>query len=210
MHRVFSFWWLCAKSAFWGNSAFANDWQWVVGNPAASALGILIAGYFGIKAVTTGSDIQDNFIAALVAFVITWFVAFLVRLFSLPAKYYCDEKERADRNEAQKRKQELLDEISALRVEMTALRVDMDHDPKRVSDAEWRNKFDGLQDKIAAKIEQFSSRAEADAYRHRGNVPRPINTNMGGFLRPLHLDICIHDLDYLKQFIIDYSRNKEK
>jgi hypothetical protein len=34
----FSFWWMCAKKAFWGNTAFANDWQWVFGVPAVTGL----------------------------------------------------------------------------------------------------------------------------------------------------------------------------
>jgi hypothetical protein len=68
--------------------------------------------------------------------------------------------------------------------------------------------LDALQRTIASKIEQFSSKAEADTYGNRGNIPRPINTNMGGFLNPVYLDVCIYDLDYLKQFIHDYSRVK--
>jgi hypothetical protein len=32
---------------------------------------------------------------------------------------------------------------------------------------------------------------------------------VGGFVNPLHIDLCIHDLDYLRKFIHDYSR-KEK
>jgi hypothetical protein len=34
MRRFFRFWWLCAQRAFWGNTAFANDWQWLIGYPA--------------------------------------------------------------------------------------------------------------------------------------------------------------------------------
>ena len=99
MCRFFVFWWRCAREAFWGNSAFANDWQWVVGNPLASVLGGLLATGLGAAAATTGSSIFDAFLAALAAFVITWFVAYLVRLFSLPPEYYYREKQRADRLE---------------------------------------------------------------------------------------------------------------
>jgi hypothetical protein len=63
-----------------------------------------------------------------------------------------------------------------------------------------------LQDDIAAKIEELSSKAEAITYRHRGNIPRAINTNMGGFMWPVRVDVCIYDLDYLKTFIHDYAR----
>jgi hypothetical protein len=111
-----------------------------------------------------------------------------------------------------KEKRRLLDEIGELRAEMINLRIEMDNDigPKMVSDSEWSKRLEELKNRIADKIDQFSSNAEANAYRYIGNVPRPINTNMGGFLHPMHLDICIHDIDYLKQFIIDYSRNKDR
>jgi hypothetical protein len=33
---------------------------------------------------------------------------------------------------------------------------------------------------------------------------------MGGYVHPLYLDIAIHDIDYLKQFIQDYSRNRPR
>jgi hypothetical protein len=92
---------------------------------------------------------------------------------------------------------------------MTALRIDMEQNPARLSDKDWNTKLGELQSRIVGKIEQFSSRAEATAYRNVGNLQRPINTNMGGFLHPLYLDICIRDIDYLNQFIIDYSRKRE-
>jgi hypothetical protein len=80
--RFFTFWARCVREAFWGNSAFANDWQWVVGNPLSAVLGGLLATYLGATALSTGSNILDAFFAALAAFIITWLVAFLIRLFS--------------------------------------------------------------------------------------------------------------------------------
>lgn len=87
------------------------------------------------------------------------------------------------------KKQQLLDDISALRERVGAMRIDMVHDvdARTFSEDLWQKKFDALQDEIASKIEQFSSKAEAIAYRHRGNIVRPINTNMGGY--PTH---CRH------------------
>lgn len=142
MGQFFSFWSRCIRDAFWGNSAFANDWQWVFGNPAASALGGLLAAVFGTAAVTTGSTIFDAFLAALAAFSITWFVAFLIRLIGLPAKYFYREKERADRLENVDGKQEARNKLWALRDEGVALRNKGKKFVDPVKIAEWKNKHD--------------------------------------------------------------------
>ena len=115
------------------------------------------------------------------------------------------------RNAADTAKQTLLDEIGELRVELGGLRIEIEQDrgPKTVSEAEWQKRFDILQEKIATRIEQFAYKAEAHAYRHRGNIQRAISP-YGGFLNSLTLDLCIHDLDYLQNFIHDYSRHKER
>jgi hypothetical protein len=117
-------------------------------------------------------------------------------------------------SERDQKRQQLLDEIASLRNQMVNLRIEMEKDivrpQRRCSDAEWNRKLDALQQAIATKIEQFSSKAEADTYSSRGNIPRQINTNMGGYVRPIFLDVCIYDLDYLKQFIHDYSRQKQR
>lgn len=114
--------------------------------------------------------------------------------------------------ERDQKRQQLLDDISALRENVGSYRIEIENDrnAQRLDEKAWEHKFDVLQDEIACKIEQFASKAEAVAYRHRGNIQRPLNPMMGGFLNPLLVDICIHDLDYLRQFIHDYSRHKER
>jgi hypothetical protein len=42
----------CLHTAFWGNSPFANDWQWVIGNPITSAFGAVFIGALGAIAPT--------------------------------------------------------------------------------------------------------------------------------------------------------------
>jgi hypothetical protein len=96
MRRFFSFWWLCLRTAFRGNSAFANDWQWLFGIPACSALYVLAAGKRDAPDLTTGYPIADAFLAALGAFAVTWLIAFAVRLANSPASLYYEEKRRAD------------------------------------------------------------------------------------------------------------------
>ena len=109
-------------------------------------------------------------------------------------------------------KQQLLDDISTLRERLGTMRIEMErHNRNKTFDeAFWSKTVGVVQDGIASKIEQFSSKAEAIAYRHRGNIVRTLNPQVGGFLNPLLVDVCIHDLDYLRQFIHDYSRNKER
>jgi hypothetical protein len=96
MRRFLSFWCLCVKNAFWGNTAFANDWQWVFGIPLVSGFSVWANARFGATAVTTGSPIADGFLGALGAFVVTWAVAFFVRLSNAPVNLYYQEKKKAD------------------------------------------------------------------------------------------------------------------
>ena len=110
------------------------------------------------------------------------------------------------------KKQQLLDDIASLYAQMVQVRIDIERDIARqqYNDAVWNAKFDALERTIVSKIEQFSSKAEADIYRNRGNLQRPINPVMGGYQNPAVLDVCIYDLDYLKQFIQDYSRQRRR
>ena len=56
-------------------------------------------------------------------------------------------------------RQKLLDDISALRERVGAMRIEMEHDyyARTFNEADWEKRFDALQDAIALKIEQFSS-----------------------------------------------------
>jgi hypothetical protein len=87
---------MCARKAFWGNTAFANDWQWVFGVPLVSGLLGYFASRKGTSELSTGYPILDGVLTALGAFVVTWCVAFLVRLFDAPAVLFQQQKDRAD------------------------------------------------------------------------------------------------------------------
>jgi hypothetical protein len=98
--------------------------------------------------------------------------------------------------ERDQRKHQPLDEISALRQTMVGYRIDMEADVKaiRFDPKAWQQKYDALEEQIAAKIEQLSSKAEAITFRNRGNIPRAINTDLNrgsGFLWPVLVDTCI-------------------
>ncbi len=109
-------------------------------------------------------------------------------------------------------KRQLLNDIAELRETIVRYRIDMeaDYHAKRFDQAAWQQKYEALESQIATKIEQLSSKAEASTYRLRGNIPRPINPTMGGYLWPVLVDTCIYDLDYLKTFIHDYARGRER
>lgn len=158
----------------------------------------------------TISDGYEGAVLALGAF----FFLFLIRLLAAPYVLWrreCEARALAETRiaelqaSADKRteKRRLLDEISDGYLEMVNLRIDMESAPNGLSAADWDKKLGELQKGIAAKIEEFSSRAEARAYLTVGNLPRPMIAP-GQFARPLHLDICIHDIDYLKKFIADH------
>jgi hypothetical protein len=107
MRRFISFWWQCACKAFWGNTAFANDWQWVFGVPFISGLSIWAVAKFGAAAASTGSPIADGLLGAFGAFVVTWTTAFFARLFNAPVQLdrqkteRLDELEKVDRQDLQ-------------------------------------------------------------------------------------------------------------
>lgn len=96
VRRFFSFWWICTKRAFRGNTAFANDWQWFFGVPACLWLFTFVASYSGATDTTTGHPILDSFLVGLGAFIVTWTIAFIVRLLNMPAVVFHEEKDRAD------------------------------------------------------------------------------------------------------------------
>jgi hypothetical protein len=115
--------------------------------------------------------------------------------------------------ERDRRKRQLLDDISDLRKTMVQYRSQMeaDYSAQRFNAAAWQGRYNDLEDQIATKIEQLSSKAEAITYRNRGNIPRAARPNRpGSFALPVLIDVCIYDLDYLKTFIHDYSRSRER
>jgi hypothetical protein len=97
MRQFFQFWRLCIRIAFRGNTAFANDWQWLLGIPICSAIAAFIAGRQGITELSSGNATVDVFLAAFGAFVVTWLFAFAVRIANAPVILYYEEKRKADR-----------------------------------------------------------------------------------------------------------------
>jgi len=103
MRRFFSFWWLCVRTAFWGNAAFANDWQWLVGYPITAA-SLWILGYFyaelsGRIEVTLATGALGALAAAFVAYIVTWAASFIARLCNSPVILFHEQKDRADKLE---------------------------------------------------------------------------------------------------------------
>ena len=85
------------------------------------------------------------------------------------------------------------------------LRIDAHNDLKGKTDIEkWLTYYRNLQTEVAEKIEQFASRAEATNYKNKGNITRHITSHP----HQLVIDYCIHDIDYLNEFIKDYSRGR--
>jgi hypothetical protein len=94
------FWCECARRARKGTGAFANDWQWVFGVPAVSAIGVYVASVKGATDLSTGYPALDAFLAALAAFLPTWAVAFSIRMYKAAPALFLEQKSRADILEA--------------------------------------------------------------------------------------------------------------
>jgi hypothetical protein len=181
-----------------------NSWRkGAVVMTALISLVLLGTLYFGWQAEVFPTSlflVGAGTVAAIDAFVV------------FPFQLWKTQVVRISELEEKRHKQELLDEISKLRGELKTMRIEMEksHHARQFSDAEWQPKFNTLQEKIATKIREFSSEAEENLYRDRGNINRPLNPMMGGYLWPVLIDTAAHDLDHLKKFIQDYSRGKER
>ena len=105
--RFFSFWWLCARTAFWGNSSAANDWQWIFANPlwqsVGSAVGAALGAFISSHALEAPLMSPDTpmgvFLGGLFGFCATWIVFFFIRFVKTPPTLYFGQKDRADKLE---------------------------------------------------------------------------------------------------------------
>src|SRR5260370_16092482 len=168
MRRFCSFWWTCVTQAFRRNTSFANSWPWMFGVPAASFLASYVASVMGVAEVTSGNAILDAFLTALVAFIITWLVAFILRLIAAPAALYNEEKDRADRLSVARQSEGVLAEIGKLRAQVARLRIEMEQDNH--SEKNWVPECEALRAKIAEKIKEHSNAAEAENFTTVGNL----------------------------------------
>jgi hypothetical protein len=202
------FWWLCIARAFWRNAAFANDWQWMFGIPVVSAVLAVIAARKGIPVteLTTGNLIVDAFVIAIAAFIITWVVAFCARLIHIPGVLYYEEKNRADKLHRERHQEVVLREIAMLRARVARLRIEMEQDVQSLKD--WEPEFEGLRAEIARKIQEYSNAAEAEIFTTAGNLRD--RSTVVGTKHDLYINFCIRDLDWLDNFIRDYSRLRER
>ncbi len=96
MREFVTYWGKCAKVAAKGSAAFANDWQWLFGIPAVTGITAYLAAQTG-TAMSTGSPVLDGVLAAFGAFVVTWAVAFAVRLLQAPVVFDRDQNREIDR-----------------------------------------------------------------------------------------------------------------
>jgi hypothetical protein len=96
MSKSPGFWHQCAALAYRGSSSFANDWQWIFGVPAVSGVGGYLAALRGGAEITTGYAVLDGIIAAFIAFVIRWIVAFVFRVLKAASTLYYSDKTRGD------------------------------------------------------------------------------------------------------------------
>jgi hypothetical protein len=96
VQRFLAFWWECIANARRGSSAFANDWQWLIGFPALAAILWFFRAYLSNYAQLFSAETAfGTFMAALVAFFITLIARFFVRLLIEPSNLFYRERDRA-------------------------------------------------------------------------------------------------------------------
>jgi hypothetical protein len=106
MRRFLAFWWECILSAQRGSAALANDWQWLVGFPVLAAILYFLRAYLSTdtQQLLSGTTAFGTFMAALLAFFLTLFCCFLIRLIIKPSNLFYREKDRADLAEQELRR----------------------------------------------------------------------------------------------------------
>ncbi len=100
MRNFLTFWRACLREGAHGSAPFANDWQWVIGNPTIAALGptllVCAASIFGIGYVNADHPILGPLLVGLAAFVVTWVATVLIRTLGAAPKLFRAQEIRAD------------------------------------------------------------------------------------------------------------------
>jgi len=146
-------------------------------------------GLMEAEVVTRFSELALPFVASLA---IVWFV------YRFISSNLQREFARAEE------KQRLLDEIGGLRTRLVRFRIEMQRDINGSrSKAEWEADFHEIENAVASRIEAFASKAEAEIYLHRGTIQRVLAETIP---HQRIIDIAVHDLEHLREFIKAYSR----
>lgn len=106
-----------------------------------------------------------------------------------------------DRRAAARR---LLGEIGTLRTQISALRIEMQQ-PQALQHPlkYWTDRHLAIDVEIGRRIEELAGPGEAQLYSNRGNIQRRVGQGLPP--HQLAIDLCMHDLDALRDFIRDYS-----
>jgi len=162
-----------------------------------------LSGLFSVPATFLSLWVSNDaakIVWGLTAFVCLWVTAYRV---------WKPEHDKVVERDQQKRK--LLDDIAVLRKKVGDYRIAMeaDHSAQKFNQQAWEQKYEILEKEIAAKIEQLSSKAEAETFLYRGNIQRAFRPNRpGATMWPVLVDVSIRDLDYLETFIHAHSRGR--
>ena len=94
-----SFWWGCAVKAATGCVSFANDWQWLLGLPAAAAALGWALGWGRSVLLFQNHPILAPMAFAAAGFLLTWPIKFVYRVGIVAPEMWREEKARADKLE---------------------------------------------------------------------------------------------------------------
>jgi len=95
MRKFCRFWWECACIGARGNTAFANDWQWLFGVPAVAGIITGLAADKWAASVSVIYPILYGVAGAFGAFVVTWLIACLIRTLNAPVVLLTRERDLA-------------------------------------------------------------------------------------------------------------------
>ena len=99
----------------------------------------------------------------------------------------------------------LLKQISLLRDDMVSLRIALVKDRHGlIGREEGERRYRELQDAITLRIRKLGSAAEENIYRTKGNMTRMLSLHP----HQATIDFCIHDIDFLRELVKDYSRGR--
>jgi hypothetical protein len=178
---------------------------WEKGERVSVLLGLLVAAaiaalpLIGISA-TTSIDLNTQLGLGFAL----WFAVLV--LVVTPYRLWREQSDEIERLKIRNRNQAVLDQISALKHPLAALRIEMRQDEGGVYPmAHWDKKYKEMQGQIAEKIREFSTEAEVGDFLIKGNLDRVVNSPIP---HQLYIDMCTRDLDWVSDFVRAYSRGK--
>ena len=167
---------------------------WKKGESVSVLLGILVAAVIAALPLIGLSFLADIDWSQRVGLGLALWFGVLV-LVVTPYRLWKEQREEIEGLKTSNKDQAVLDEISALKAPLAALRIDMLTDAAcNFGKPYWEKKYREMQESIAAKLREFTgNKTEANDFLTKGNLDRtlPVRTP-----HQLYIDMCVRDRAY--------------